>query len=125
MPALADVHHLSLSVRDLTRSTAWYGEILGLEVAREVQGKSFRRAILRVPGGVPVLGLTRHDDNAGDAFSEARTGMDHVAFTVGSPEELEVWVQRFEAAGVMYSRPRPGLVVFRDPDGIQLELATA
>lgn len=125
MPVLADVHHLSLSVRDLARSTAWYGKVLGLEVSREVQGKSFQRAILRVPGGVPVLGLTRHDDNAGDSFSEVRTGIDHVAFGVVSPEELDVWAQRFEAAGVLYSRPRPGLVVFRDPDGIQLELATA
>lgn len=123
MPALGDVHHLSLSVRDLARSTRWYCEVLGLEVDRQVQGHEFERSILRWPGGAPLLGLTRHYGNAGDLFSELTTGMDHVAFTVASPRELEEWVERLEVAGVGYSRPRPALVVLRDPDGIQLELA--
>lgn len=124
MPTFGEVHHVSLSVRELARSTGWYREILGLEVIREVQAEGFERVILQAPGGVPLLGLTRHDANPGHAFSEVRTGMDHVAFNVASPGELEVWAQRFKVMGVRHSRPRPGLVVFRDPDGIQLELVT-
>lgn len=61
-------------------------------------------------------------------FSERRTGLDHLAFQVSNREQLEAWIARFDAHGVVHSEIKaaaiPGtfLVVFRDPDGIQLEL---
>ena len=125
MPTFSNVHHLRLSVGDLARSTRWYRQVLGLEVAREVQGDHFERVILQFAGAVPVLGLTRHAANLGEPFSEQRPGIDHVAFSVASGRDLDIWSQHFEAAGVIHFRPRPDLVVFRDPDGIQLELASA
>lgn len=111
MPEFTEVHHISLSVRDLDRSSGWYCDTLGLTVAREVHGEGFRRSILHFPGELPVLGLTEHQANTGDAFSEARAGLDHVAFTVRSPAELEAWQRRFGTKGIVHSRPRQGLLV--------------
>jgi catechol 2,3-dioxygenase-like lactoylglutathione lyase family enzyme len=51
-------HHLSLSVTDLARSTAWYQAVLGVEVIGEVEGKTFRRIRLRSPGDGVTLTLT-------------------------------------------------------------------
>ncbi len=123
MPSFGTIHHVSLSVRDLRRSKQWYGQTLGLRVARELEREDFARAILGFSGQPSLLGLTQHRFNEGEDFSEARTGMDHVAFSVASLSELELWVERFESMGMAHSRPREGLVVFRDPDNIQLELA--
>jgi catechol 2,3-dioxygenase-like lactoylglutathione lyase family enzyme len=82
MPDLTGYDHLNLTVADPTRSAAWYTEVLGFEVVLEREVHGMRKVVMRHAGGL-VLGLTGHGDRAsGDAFSEFRTGMDHVAFAV-------------------------------------------
>jgi hypothetical protein len=84
---------------------------------------------LRHDGLRSRLGLTQHRDGPRDAFDETRTGLDHLAFGLSSREELDSWARRFTELGVSFSPPAeansiPGAVVlvFRDPDEIQLEL---
>ena len=127
MPSLVTVHHLSLSVSDLARSTAWYRDVLGFSVEAEFEGAGFRRTRLRHPTGSITLTLTCHERRSGDAFSELRTGLDHVAFAVGEAHEIDAWKQRFEELGVQHAevgvRPRGGrAIALRDPDNIQLEV---
>jgi catechol 2,3-dioxygenase-like lactoylglutathione lyase family enzyme len=59
------------------------------------------------------------------AFSEFRTGLDHIAFAVSSRDELEAWQDRLAEKGIPFSpiaeSPIGTLVVLRDPDNIQLE----
>jgi catechol 2,3-dioxygenase-like lactoylglutathione lyase family enzyme len=91
--AMAEVlgyHHLSLSVTDLGKSTEWYQQVLGLEVAAEIEGEGFRRTRLRAPNSGVTLTLTRHDEQSGKSFDERRPGMDHVAFAVGGVAEVEI-----------------------------------
>ena len=61
-------------------------------------------------------------------FDETRIGLDHLSFGVTDRAELDAWVTRLEAARAQYSRittansiPGAAVVVFRDPDNIQLE----
>jgi glyoxylase I family protein len=75
------------------------------------------------------LGLTRHRDGLQEFFDETRTGLDHAAFATSSREELDDWARRFSDAGVACSPVAPAnsipgaaVLVFRDPDNIQLEL---
>ena len=58
-------------------------------------------------------------------FDEFRTGLDHFAFAVSSRAELEDREQRLRESGVNFTpvaeTPIGSVIVFRDPDNIQLE----
>ena len=84
---------------------------------------------LRHDGLRARLGLTQHRDGDQGAFDETRVGLDHLSFEVASRAELERWVTLLEERTVTHSRimpansiPGAAVLVFRDPDNIQLEL---
>jgi catechol 2,3-dioxygenase-like lactoylglutathione lyase family enzyme len=82
-----------------------------------------------------MIVLHRHETNQHESFSETRTGLDHAGFMVGTRAELESWQDHLEANGVVRSEradapltqspivdePYGSVLVFRDPDNIQLE----
>lgn len=129
--SLSGFHHVVLTVGDLERSVRWYCEVLDFSPLFPWNTDDFRRQLLMHPGGA-IIGLTEHSAAAaGAAFDETRPGLDHLAFGVRTREQLDAWVERFDAAGVVHSgvqvTPETGftLVAFRDPDSIQLELYLA
>jgi catechol 2,3-dioxygenase-like lactoylglutathione lyase family enzyme len=73
------------------------------------------------------LALVKHAEAHGGAFSELRTGVDHVGLAAQSREELEEWERRFDQHGVTYTPIRDmemGYHLnFRDPDNIALEFS--
>ena len=127
--AWSGVHHLTLNVQDVAASERWYCDVLGFDRLTEYETGDFRRVLLRHAGSGMVLGLNRHTSpEAAEPFSERRAGLDHLALGVADRAALEAWVARFDALGVAHSGIQPSLtpgsalVVFRDPDGIQLEV---
>ncbi len=123
MTEVLGYHHLSLSVTDLAKSTEWYQQVLGLDVAAEIEGDSFRRTRLRAASGV-TLTLTRHEQQSGERFDECRPGMDHVALQV---ENVEALKDRFDELGVDHSDVKrtsggTAMITLRDPDNIQVEV---
>ncbi len=130
MPTLHGVHHLALTVTDIDRSAAWYVRLLGFEevARRDDPDNRLRKAVLRTKGGL-VLTLVQHDHASGRPFDECTPGMDHVAFLAASHDELHEWEHQLARQGVDHTPAAPSLtvagaevVVFRDPDGIQLEI---
>jgi len=126
-----DVHHFGLTVSDVDVSAAWYERVLGFErVATYTSPDDARRKVfLRHAGLHARLGLTEHAHGSKDAFDETRVGLDHLAFGVSSREELDEWTRRFAGLDVVCSPVAPSntipgaaVLVFRDPDNIQLEL---
>jgi len=122
-------HHLTVNVQDVDRSVKWYGEVLGFEPARQIETDTFSRVILRHPDTGATLGLNRHNAAVADEpFDERRAGLDHLAFRVADRASLDAWVSRFDELGIAHSEVKAGgaaesfLVVFRDPDGLQLEV---
>jgi catechol 2,3-dioxygenase-like lactoylglutathione lyase family enzyme len=119
-----------LSVREPARSAAWYVEVFGFEVRREFSGPDGR--VLDVcmvhPGTGIELCLVGHRSNAGEPFSESRTGLDHLEFLVDDRVDLDEWAARLDELDVAHSgvkvapASRNAMVTFRDPDNIQLEL---
>ena len=123
---ITGIHHIALTVTDLARSVEWYRDLLDLTelMGGDSDEVSFR--LLADPASGLAIGLRQYGAGSGDDFDEFRTGMDHIAFGVESAEELAEWEARLEAAGVTYTpaaeTPIGTVVVFRDPDNIQLEL---
>jgi glyoxylase I family protein len=125
------IHHLGLTVRDAEASAAWYVEVLGFRRVGEHRAPdgAFRKVFLRHDDLPSRIGLTEHRAGGKDVFDETRVGLDHLSFGITGRAELGAWVARLEAAGAEYSRiatansiPGAAVVVFRDPDNIQLEI---
>ncbi len=127
-PSITGISHVDLSVTDLEASDAWYRELLGavpLFGGRSDEHGLDVRYIIEPRSGV-VIGLEQHDANPGTPFDERRVGLDHLAFNVASRQELDDWLARLDELGIAHSgitEEEPwDVLVFRDPDNIQLEL---
>ena len=125
MPTITGGHHIALTVRDADRSAQWYADLLGMQVVLKGDDEAVRFRILACPDSGWVIGLRQYPGREGDAFDEFRTGLDHFAFGVSSLAELESWEQKLRAADVPFTpiaqSPIGPVIVFRDPDNIQLE----
>jgi glyoxylase I family protein len=132
-PPTTGVHHFSPTVSDVEASAAWYARVFDLD---------------RLPGTAPhhgdedggyavllhdrrtglLIGLHHHAGHHGGAFDERRAGLDHIAWGVRERSDLDRWASRLDELGVTHSgvidksARRYSAIVFRDPDGIQLEL---
>ncbi len=127
MPELSGYHHLSLTVTDLDKSTTWWTEVLGFEVFTRFERDGMTKVVMRHPSCGAYFSLTGHGERTpSERFSEFRTGMDHLAFSVTDRAELEAWKARFEEHGVEHSEIKASvvgdLIAFRDPDNIAFEV---
>lgn len=121
------VNHLTLTVTDVARSVEWYKNLLGFNLAFDLGERKIMSngSVLLVIGPPPIP----EKAIANDRFDENRVGLDHLSFNVGSHDELEDAIQRFDEYGVSHGEIKdlgPGLgiyvLAFRDPDNVQLEL---
>ena len=94
------------------------------------RGGRVRRAPHRPRSGI-AIGLHHHEANPGQPFRESQTGLDHISFGVADRASLDAWTSWLDELGIEHSgvidtdKPVPySVVVFRDPDNIQLELIT-
>lgn len=125
MVPLHALHHVSLTVSDLSTSTAWYCDVLDLEIVFTEDGDDRRAAVLRFAAGGFAIGLTEHGGED-RRFDPRRIGLDHLAFSVSSLPELERWAERLRELGIETSGvieiPPGAILNFKDPDGIALAL---
>lgn len=131
VPAVTGVHHLGLTVRDIVASEAWYTQVLGMVRAFEEPhrtGDGYAVVMTR-PGTGLFMNLDHHPDADRELFSPLRTGLDHLALQVASREDIDRWIAHLDGIGVEHGPlsesavPAPhALVMFRDPDGIPVEL---
>ena len=125
MASITGGHHIAFTVRDADRSAQWYAELLGMQVVMDGEDDTVKYRVLAHPGSGWVVGVRQYLGREEGAFDEFRTGLDHFAFTVASRDELTAWEGELSARGVTYTpaaeTPIGTVVVFRDPDNIQLE----
>ncbi|MEM7346537.1 MAG: VOC family protein [Chloroflexota bacterium] len=125
------IHHLMLTVSDISQTRTFYNEILGMEVVAENPDGStiaFSNGSLLLAARLP---FDPTQTPANDRFSEHRMGLDHLSLSVGSRADLETAIEVFDTHQVSHGEIKdlspngfPFLVLaFRDPDNTQLELA--
>jgi glyoxylase I family protein len=135
---LGGIHHIRLTVTDITRSREFYTGLLGFQVAAEAPESDDPKSDPSYPvlwGGVVMakgnylLGL-RPVAAKGDSFDEDRVGLDHLSFSVESRVALDEAIKVLDEQGVPRGQVREltsfGICVlpFRDPDNIQLEITS-
>ena len=130
---IAGIHHFSPTVSDVEVSAAWYEKVfsmvrLPITFAHHEREETGYAVLLIDPVSQLVIGLHHNEANQGEAFDEARTGLDHIGMKVPTRESLDAWVTKLDGLGVEHSgirdltEPVPfSTLVFRDPDNIQLE----
>ena len=135
-PAPARISHVAITVTDLEAGVRWYEQVFGLSYRMDVPHEGGTAKLLSDDAFELILVLHRHDANEGELFRESRTGLDHVGFNVPTRDDLVVWQDHLEAQGVVRAdtadkpltqspiadEPYGSVLVFRDPDNIQLEL---
>jgi glyoxylase I family protein len=126
MGHVVGIHHVALTVSDLDQSTAWYVTRLGFEELFREDGVDRKACVMQYPGGGFSVGLVEHTPAPPDPFDPRRRGLDHLAFTVASRDELEQWATNLTTAGVEHSGvidiPAGAILNLKDPDGIALAL---
>lgn len=126
--AIRGVHHLTLICSDLDRTTAFYRDLLGLALVQEASNDDDpdARHFWFDTGGGQRLSFLEYASMDPGVVGQGSTH--HIALTVDSPAELEVWRGYLGEHGVQCSEifERGGFhsLYLRDPDGHILELAT-
>lgn len=129
MPEITGRTEITLSVRDVQLSAAWYCRLLDMDQTYDHMSDDgrMRYICLVEPKTAFVLCLVGHADNSGTEFSEFRTGLDHLEFLVAQHADLADWAARLDGMGVEHSGVKDldytpnAMLTFRDPDNIQLE----
>jgi glyoxylase I family protein len=133
-PATTGVHHFSPTVSDVEASARWYCRVFGMQRLEQLAphhgDEDGGYAVLLVePRNGFLIGLHHHRALIPGRFDERRVGLDHIAWSVAARADLDRWVTWLDHLEVAHSGviEKAGAspysaVVFRDPDGIQLEL---
>ena len=125
MSTLTGLHHVAIIASDYDRSKAFYTDVLGFTILREVWRAERRswKCDLTMPGAQIEL-FTFPEAPPRPSRPEAR-GLRHLAFTVG---DVDAEVARLARYGVACEPIRVDehtgqrFTFFADPDGLPLEL---
>jgi catechol-2,3-dioxygenase len=132
----ARLHHIAITVHDFERSMPWYAAIFGITYRMDVPHEGGVGKLMTDESWELAIVLHEHATTPQGNFNEAVVGLDHVGFQIGTRKDLLSWQRHLEENGVMpapaadrpltqapiVDEPYGAILVFRDPDNIQLEL---
>jgi catechol 2,3-dioxygenase-like lactoylglutathione lyase family enzyme len=113
-PQFSGMSHVSLPCRDLEESKAFYAQVMGGELAHEIQGfVEYRIADI-------IVGLSEQPEGWTDPEAE----YPHYAFYLSGPnfEVMKSWLDGHGVPNYPYRRDQTALMYFRDPSGNLFEL---
>jgi glyoxylase I family protein len=124
-PAINGFSHIDFTVKDVERSAEWWEQVLGFKLVNVSEGPTYKVRNVLHPS-VGGIGFMSHSNPVSDRFDERAVGLDHFALRVPDRAALEAWAKHLDDLGIAHSgiQEETGgpLIVFRDPDNIQLEL---
>jgi glyoxylase I family protein len=97
-----------------------------MEQSFREESSARRAAVFRFAAGGWSIGLVEHLGATVGRFDATVTGLDHLAFSVETAQDLRDWAARLDTHGVEHSGlipvPPGEILNFKDPDGIALAL---
>lgn len=135
MIPVTDVAHVMVNVTDIERSLKFYRDILGFTVSGDRQGAIVWMNIGQYKEG---HNLAFHDfaiyqvpNGPADDFRK-RPGLNHVAFRLNTPDEVDKAAEHLKANNVKvlkgpltHDEDKDRYLYFEDPDGNVLELVAS
>ena len=124
--AISRLNHAVLYVRDVTRSVAFYRDVLGFAVKHELPGGV--GAFLQAPDSTNDHDVAFFGIGAGAGDSQAgraTVGMYHLAWEVQTLDDLEDYAARLAEAGALVGASDHGTtksLYAHDPDGLEFEV---
>ena len=132
----ARLHHLAITVSDVEVSVPFYEAVFGVAFRVDVPHPGGVGKLLADDDHELTIVLHHHDANDGAPFAETVNGLDHAGFFLPARADLEAWQGHLERCGVVRAEVAAepltqspivdeaygSVLVFRDPDNIQLEL---
>lgn len=123
---LKRVHHIAIICRDYDKSKAFYTEILGLEIIREVYREARKSYKLDLAlDGTYIIELFSFENPPERPSRPEAAGLRHLAFEV---DDIETSVRSLNDQGIQTEAIRTDgytgrrFTFFTDPDGLPLEL---
>ena len=119
-PGFVGLRHAALFVRDVSRSQAFYRDVLGMRVEWKPDSEN-----AYLTSGTDNLAL--HQLPPGTEPGAIQT-LDHIGFAVPRFEDIDEWANRLRGMGVEFAKPpkthRDGArsFYFYDPDRILVQL---
>jgi glyoxylase I family protein len=128
----SSVAHIRLTVTDIARSREFYESVfdwpINLEMPEDADDATRDKLAFLFGGVIYNVGDCRVGLRPGstDRFEEDRTGLDHMAFRLGSKAELDDAAKHLDGLGIAHEPVKDigvmYILEFRDPDNIALEL---
>jgi catechol 2,3-dioxygenase-like lactoylglutathione lyase family enzyme len=138
MIRIVDVAHVNLNVTDLQRSLEFYTQVLGFQVAFQYEGAVAWLNLGQYRDDVKGLGRGFHDLALYQVplglpeDARKRAGMNHVAFRLASPAEVDAAAEFLRARGVRilkgpltHKEDNDRYLYLEDPDGNVIELVAS
>ena len=138
MIRITDVAHLNLNVTDLERSLRFYTELLGFQVAFQYEGAvawlnfgQYRDDARGMGRGFHDLALYQVPQGLPEDYRQ-RAGMNHVAFRLATPAEVDAAAEFLQQRGVKilkgpltHKEDNDHYLYIEDPDGNVIELVAS
>jgi catechol 2,3-dioxygenase-like lactoylglutathione lyase family enzyme len=128
---IAGLHHVTLISGNLDRSVAFYRDLLGLrlvEAGVNQDDPEARHFWFGDADGAPGTLVTLFEYPQMEPGTVGVGSTHHIAFRVGSEDELEGWRRYLDSRGVpctqVLDRAHFKSIYLRDPDGHIVEIAT-
>lgn len=122
-PKTTGIHHIGLRCKDFSVTKEFYRDVIGLPLLVDSPKLiAFSAGSVIVAFKKAILG-----ENANDVFTPFNIGLDHVALTCETEEELHRFAKGLADAGVENTGVKKDealqklYVAFKDPDRIQWE----
>jgi glyoxylase I family protein len=137
MPTRPSLHHIAVTVNNLESSARWYEDVFGISAKLDIPHQGGLGRLLTDEAWSLIIVLHEHDTNDGAIFRESVAGLDHIGLRLPTRADIEAWQAHLESKGVercavadkpltqspISDEPYGSVLVFRDPDNIQLELS--